>query len=384
MTEFPVDASALIGAGRLTVDLHSLVQNYQTIVRRAAPAQTAAVVKADAYGLGARQVVGALRSAGCRSFFVAHLSEALRVRDQTGDDGEIFVLNGLPPGAEPICAQAQGIPVLNSMDQLERWNDLGVALGRGLPAAIQLDSGMARLGLSQDETQRVAADPHRLKGVELRLVMSHLACADIPGAPSIERQRERFEAMAGLLPPAPRSLANSAAALGPRSLHYDLVRAGIGLYGGAPHEGLLNPMRPVVRLEASIIQLRTVPDGAPVGYGLTYVARGERRLATLSVGYADGWPRRLGNRGAAFVAGVRAPIVGRVSMDSMTVDVTAASPSALWPGAPVELIGEHQSLEQVAADAETIPYEILTQIGSRFRRTYRPAQIASAQERAAS
>jgi alanine racemase len=379
-----MDVQALSAGGRLTIDLQNLVLNYQTVARRVALAQVAAVVKADAYGLGADAVIRALESAGCRIFFVAHLSEAVKVRGISRDDSDIFVLNGLSPGAEPICAQARCTPVLNTLDQVERWNNLGVASPRPLPAAIQLDSGMARLGLGEDETRFIAADPARLAGVDLRLIMSHLACADIPGAEATERQRLRFDILAGLLPLAPLSLANSAGAFGPPSLHYDVVRAGVSLYGGAPQIGVANPMLPVVRLEAAIIQLRTVPDGARVGYGLTYAAKGPRRLATLSVGYADGWPRRLGNKGAAFVGGARAPIVGRVSMDSMTIDVTDAPEAALRPGAWVELIGDHQSLDQVAADADTIAYEILTQLGSRYARTYRAADVSVLQDPVAS
>jgi alanine racemase len=232
--------------------------------------------------------------------------------------------------------------------------------------------------LSETEARHLAANTELLTGIDLRLVMSHLACADVPDAPATYDQHRRFEALANLLPTAPRSLANSAGAFGDPSLRYDLVRAGIALYGGAPQVGLANSMWPVVRLEASIIQLRTVPDRAGVGYGLTYLARGPRRLATISIGYADGWPRRLSNRGAAFVAGVRTPIVGRVSMDSMTIDVTDAPEAALCAGAPVELIGKHQTLDQVAADADTIAYEILTQLGSRYARTYLPLRASRA------
>ncbi|MGC1301104.1 MAG: alanine racemase [Caulobacteraceae bacterium] len=360
----------IVAAGRLTIDLHKLVRNYEALGARVAPARLAAVVKANAYGLGATAVAEALETAGCRTFFVAHLSEALSLRRGLADHSEVFVLNGLAPGSEALCAEMGCIPVLNSLEQVSSWNDLGLALGQTLPAAIQLDSGMVRLGLSEEDTRQVAAAPEALAGIDLRLVMSHLACADNPAAEANHRQRRRFDEMANLLPPAPRSLSNSASALGPPAPHGDLVRAGIALYGGAALRDTPNPMQPVVRLEAAIIQVRTVPDGAGVGYGLMYTTKGVRRLATVSVGYADGWPRRLGGRGAVFVGGVRAPIVGQVSMDSMTIDVTAAPETALRPGAPVELIGEHQSLEQVAADAGAIGYEILALLGPRYTRIY--------------
>jgi alanine racemase len=367
----------LFAGGRLTVDLAALSQNYAAIVDRVRPARVGAVVKADAYGLGADRVVSALSAAGCETFFVAHLSEALSLRKRY-DDIEIFVLNGLPAGAEQACADARCIPVINSLAQLDRWNALGLASAKALPAAIQVDTGMSRFGLSENETRLVANDPCWLGGVDLRLVMSHLACADMPAGEESEIQRRRFEVLAALLPAAPRSLSNSGGAFGARALHYDLVRPGIALYGAAPQQDTSNPMRPVVRLDASIIQVRTVPDGAGVGYGLSYVAGGERRIATLSVGYADGWPRCLGNKGSVFVGDVRVPVVGRISMDSMTIDVTAVDEAAASPGSWVELIGAHQSIDQVATDAGTIAYEILTGLGARYDRIYRPpSQVMS-------
>jgi alanine racemase len=369
--------------GRLTVDLAALSRNYVAIADHVRPVQVAAVVKADAYGLGAELVVETLLSAGCETFFVAHLSEALSLRQKFADC-EIIVLNGLPAGAERACADAQCIPVINSLEQLSRWNALGLAWARSLPAALQIDAGMSRLGLSETDVRSVAADPSRLRRVDLRLVMSHLACSDLPDGAETEAQRQRFEMLAALLPTASRSLANSGGAFGPPSLRYEMVRPGIALYGGAARQDRPNPMAAVVRLEASIIQVRTVPVGTGVGYGLTYTSPGERRLVTLSVGYADGWPRCLGNRGAAYVGGVRAPIVGRVSMDSMIIDVTGLNEAAVREGNRVELIGDHQSIDQVAADAGTIAYEILTQLGSRYERTYLEAPRVALEQRAAS
>jgi len=355
--------------GRLTIDLGALVQNYNLIAARVSPSRASAVIKADGYGLGADHVVSALRSAGCETFFVAHLSEALHLRARYLDC-QFIVLNGLPAGAEQTCADAGCIPVINSFDQLERWNAQGLAMGRALPAAIQIDSGMSRLGLSHTETRLIASAPGSYRGLDIHLVMSHLACADDPEAEATEIQRVRFDTLADLLPPRARSLANSGGIFGSIDLHYDLVRPGIALYGGAPQQHSANPMRPVVRLEALIIQVRTVLPGTGVGYGLTYVANSQRRLATLSVGYADGWPRHLGNKGSAFVKGVRVPIVGRVSMDSMIVDVTDVDEAFVSPGDWVELIGEHQSIDDVATDAGTIAYEILTQLGARYERIY--------------
>lgn len=353
----------------LTIDLDALAANYRLVAELVRPARTAAVVKADGYGLGARQVANAFAAAGCSDFFVAHLTEAAELAGALPPGTRLFVLNGLQPGAEEACARLGCIPVLNSLDQLRRWRAAAIGTTR-LPAAIQIDSGMSRLGLPEEELRALGAAPELLDRLEVVLVMSHLACADDAGDAANERQRQRFDALAGLLPLAPRSLANSGGSfLGGGFLH-DLVRPGIALYGGTPQGGMANPMRPVVALHARIIQTRTIEPGTGVGYGLTHHADTRQRIATIALGYADGWPRRLGNRGSAFVDGVRVPIVGRVSMDSIMLDVTHVPEAALAPGRPVELLGPHQSIDQVAADADTIAYEILTRLGSRFARHY--------------
>ncbi|PTQ13240.1 alanine racemase [Sphingomonas oleivorans] len=355
---------------RLTIDLAALTANYSLIAARVAPARTAAVVKADAYGLGATRVAPALAEMGCRDFFVAHLAEAIALRPHLPADAALYVLNGLQPGAERRCATLGILPVLNSLDQARRWAAMAREIGHALPAVLQVDSGMSRLGLQPEEVAALAEDKAFFEQVPLRLVMSHLACADEPGNAANAEQLRRFHALAALLPPALLSFANSGGAFLPAAFHHDLVRAGVSLYGAAPNGEGPNPMRPVVRLDARIIQVRAIPAGTGVGYGLTFNKSEPARIATIGVGYADGWPRHLSNRGAAFFGGVRLPIAGRVSMDSITLDVTALAEGALGPGDEVELIGPHQTLEQVAADAGTIPYEILTSLGSRYSRIY--------------
>ena len=368
MVNFEDPAEALAG-GRLTVDLAALRANYALIAARAAPARAAAVVKADAYGLGVEPVVRTLADVGCRDFFVAVIAEALEIVAYAPADARIYVLNGLPPGAEGACAGAGVVPVLNSLGQVERWRAEARRRGVRLEGVIQVDSGMSRLGLAPRDIDQLPVD--LTDDVEVVLVMSHLACGDTPGAASNHEQLARFEALADRIGPGlPRSLANSAGVFIAPAFRQDLVRPGLALYGAAPVEGAASPVRPVVRLEARVIQLRAVEAGAGVGYGLTYVAREPRRLATVSVGYADGWPRRLGGRAAAYFGDVRLPIVGRVSMDSMTLDVSDLPDGALAEGDFVELIGPRQTLEAVAAGAETIAYEILTGLGTRFSRTY--------------
>ncbi|GGB38378.1 alanine racemase, catabolic [Sphingomonas metalli] len=362
-----MDEDVIAGAV-LRIDLGALAANYRIIQRAVAPAAVAGVVKADGYGLGAAQVAEALIGAGCRHLFVALLTEAAALKPQLPPNIPLFVLNGLNPGAEPACAAIGAIPVLNSLDQIDRWAAEAQRRGRTLPAALQLDSGMSRLGLPPEEVEALAADSARLDGIETVLVMSHLACADDPAAAANARQRAAFLSLAERLPAARRSLDNSGGSLLPRG-HLDLVRAGIALYGGAPQEGE-NPMRPVVSLTTRIVQTRTVPAGTGVGYGLSWVAPRESRIATVPVGYADGWPRHLGNIGAAFIGGIRVPIAGRVSMDSLTLDVTDVPDALLAPGSLVELLGPHQTIDMVARDAGTISYEILTRLGHRYARHY--------------
>ncbi|KQM28688.1 MULTISPECIES: alanine racemase [unclassified Sphingomonas] len=352
----------------LTIDLNALTANYRMIAARVAPARAAGVVKADGYGLGAVPVADALYRAGCRDFFVALTGEAHALRPTLPADARLFVLNGIAPGEEAALVDADAIPVLNCPADIARWGAAARINGRRLPAALQVDSGMSRLGLAPAEVAAIAADPRLLADIDVVLVMSHLACGDEPGSAANGAQRARFDELAAMLPQAPRSLANSGGSFLDGGFHGDLVRPGIALYGGAPQEDRPNPMRPVVALDARIVQWRDVPAGTGVGYGLTSVADHDRRIATLSYGYADGWPRMLSNRGAAYVAGVRAPIAGRVSMDSICIDVTDVPLDLLVATPHAELIGPHQTIDRVAADAGTIAYEILTSLRHRHAR----------------
>lgn len=356
----------------LTIDLAALAANYRLLVRQVAPAAVAGVVKADGYGLGAGKVAATLLGAGCRHLFVALLREAEALVPQVPAGIPVYVLNGLLPGAEGACATLGAVPVLNALDQVERWAAEAARRGERLAAVLQVDTGMSRMGLPGEEVGALLARPELLDRIDLHYVMSHLACGDDPADPANAAQAATFDALAVRFPGVPRALDNSGGAFLDRG-HGDLVRTGIALYGGAPHGGTANPMQAVVSLHAPILQVRTVPAGTGVGYGLTFRAQRETRIATIPVGYADGWPRALGNRGSAFIAGIRVPIVGRVSMDSITLDVTDVPAAHLQPGAPVELLGPHQTIDQVAADAGTIAYEILTQLSGRYDREYLPS-----------
>ncbi|KAB0679135.1 alanine racemase [Aureimonas leprariae] len=354
-------------AGVLTIDLVALAANRRLLAERAPHATVAGVVKADGYGLGASPVAGTLFASGCRTFFVAHLAEALALLGGL-PGADILVLNGLSPGAEARCADAGIQPVLNSLDQVARWSREARRRGKRLPAALQVDSGMARLGLSPSDVEAIGRDRGFLEGIDVRLVMSHLACADERNHPANAAQLGRFTELSAMLPDAPRSLANSAGIFLGEHYHFDLVRPGIALYGGKPFAGTgPNPMRAVARLQARVVQVRDVPSGTGIGYGHAAVASKAMRLATIGIGYADGWPRRLGGRIAAWAGDARLPIVGRVSMDSIVLD---AGDAGLRPGDLVDLVGPRQGVDAVAAAADTIPYEILTSLGRRFERRY--------------
>lgn len=371
MVEHPnADAGRATLAGAvLTIDLQAIRANYRRLAALAGGTKRCAgVVKADAYGLGAARVASALAAEDCSTFFVAHIEEGIELRHVLGTAPRIFLLNGLPPGAEAEAVAQQLTPVLNSGEQLAAWRHTADRAGRTLDAAIQVDSGMARLGMASEEVARVAAVTNALAGIRVVLVMSHLACADEPAHPANATQRETFERLRRLLPPAPLSLANSAGILLGKAYHYDLVRPGIALYGANPVPGTKNPMQPVVALSARVIQTRSVQAGAGIGYGHSFRADRPMKTATLSLGYADGWPRRVGAE--AFFGGTRLPFVGRVSMDSIVVDISALPEGTLQTGDMVELVGHDQDVDTIADLAGTISYEILTGLGSRFHRRY--------------
>ncbi len=356
----------------LEIDLGAIVANWRDLKARLGSAGCAAVVKADAYGLGAAQVAPALADAGAQQFFVAHLDEALELRPLLPASAEVFVLNGLPAGAERIAAEARVTPVLNSLRQVAAWAELARQRSRPLAAALQVDSGMSRMGLPADELDRLVADPAQLDGIALRLVMSHLACAEDQAHPMNRAQLAAFEAARCRLPAAPASLANSSGVfLGP-NFHFDLARPGAALYGLAPVKGAANPMRGAVRLLGRIVQVRDIPAGARVGYGAAWQAARPSRIATVAVGYADGYLRSLGQRATGFVGDTAVPLVGIVSMDSVTFDVTDA-PQAV-EGGLVELIGPRHPVDALAIEAGTIGYEILTGLGSRYARVYATPQ----------
>ncbi|MEO0613994.1 MAG: alanine racemase [Pseudomonadota bacterium] len=354
-------------AALLDIDLGAIVKNYQHFDALSGPTSIAPVVKCNAYGLGADVIAAHLAdNYGARSFFVATVSEGLALRralrDTTNHDAiEIFVLNG--PGETSLTAFADAAltPVINSVQQATFW----ASAYPGIDVALHVDTGMNRLGVMEDRLSAIKA----VGGLSIGILMSHLACATDSDSAVNTRQRSRFLAAATQFPGARLSLAASAGAHLHQSYHYSLIRAGISLYGYTA-DGQANPrLTPSATLSAPIIQIRTVKRGERVGYDGTWVAARPSKIATLAIGYGDGLPRRLSNLGTVAVGRQKFPIVGRISMDLTTIDITDA-PSGLALGDRAEIFGKSLPLEDMAMQVDTIPYEILTCLNARVQKRY--------------
>lgn len=360
------DAAGLL----LTIDLGALADNWRRLASLSAPAECAAVVKADAYGIGIEAAVPALWRAGCRTFFVALPDEGRRVR-VAAPEAAIYVLDGFVADWTPAFVEASLRPVLSTVASISAWADAAP----GSPSAIQVDTGMNRLGLSAKEASDLAARPDLLSRIAPEILISHLAAADDERHPANAMQRERLIGIAGAFPDLPLSFANSAGIHLGRSFHFDQVRPGIALYGGE-FSRQLPPLRPVATAEARILQIRSAGEGETVGYGAAHRLSRPARIAVLAAGYADGYHRRAGwsdERSGAkvFLRGRSAPLVGRVSMDLIAVDVTEIEDAA--EGDWVELFGPNMPLDDVARAGDTIGYELLTQLSRRAGRRYRDA-----------
>lgn len=363
------DLSGVNGAV-LTIDLAALADNWRTLAAKVAPAECGAVVKANAYGLGIEEAAPALWRAGARTFFVALAEEGVRLRAVL-PDAVIYVLGGLLPGNADLLAAVDARPVLGSRAEVEDWAAFCATRGADLPAAIHVDTGMNRLGLTVGEALALA---QRGAGFSPCLVMTHLACGDTPGHPLTALQRERFARAAAAFPGVPASLANSAGCLLGPDYHFDITRPGIALYGGRAMAGS-TPLKSVVRLDVPVIQVRRGLPGDTVGYGAAQRLARNSRIAVLSFGYADGFHRGFGasdgHPGAdAILAGRRCPLVGRVSMDLTAVDVTDLPEDAVQRGDRAVILGDGIGVDELAAHGGTIGYEVLTSLGRRYRRVY--------------
>ena len=361
----PGDSKTPAGAtGVVHVDLAAIVRNWRLLCARHPSGPVAAVLKADGYGLGAAPIARALHAAGCRHFFVALLQEALAIRSVV-PDSMLAVLNGLVPGTEADYIAHDIVPVLGSLAEIDAWAPTG------RPAILHIDTGMSRLGLDARELAAIQQDPSRLAGIGPRYIMTHLVSAEVTHDPDNLHQRHRFDAACALLPPAPRSFANSSSIFLGESFGSDLARPGAALFGINPTPGQPNPMRQVVRVMGRVLAVRAIPAGDSVGYNATWTATRPSHIATVGIGYADGWRRDLSGRATAYFDGTPVPLVGRVSMDLTTFDVTDLP--AIEPGTWLEFLGPHQTPDDVAALTGTNGYEILTGLALRLPRVYEAA-----------
>lgn len=360
--------------GILTVDLSAVEANWRTLSRRILPTDCAAVIKADAYGCGIEQVARALTRAGCRTFFVAELSEARLIRN-VAEEPAVYVLNGLMPGTAASYAELRARPVVGSLTELAEWDAFVSANNWTGGAALHVDTGMNRLGVSIEEAAAVAPRI-RTENHGITLLMSHLACAQTPEHPLNERQIRLFREIRGLYRGIPGSIANSSGIFLGSSAYCDMVRPGAALFGVNPTPGRNNPMRPVIELQGRIVQVRNVTRGETVGYDAQWTAKRATRLAIAAVGYADGYLRAASASdtiagGEAIVAGRRCRLAGRVSMDLIAVDITGLPEQSVRRGDFVTLVGNEITVDDLAASAGTIGYEVLTSLGKRYHRIYR-------------
>ncbi len=350
-----------------SVDLSALTENFQVLSQRSASAICAAVVKADGYGLGMKAVSEALHRAGCDSFFVATLAEGEQLRQQL-PTVQIYILNGT--GGSPLerFHQARLIPVLNSLDEARSW------AGTRYPCALHLDTGMQRLGLSDHEWAVLIGDASLRNSINPALLISHLVSAEHPDNPINQAQLDRFNNLLNDPPAAwqsiPRSLANSSGIFLGKAWHFDLCRAGAACYGINPQPAQNNLLQPVVTVSAPILQIRQVSHASTVGYGATASVKPGSRLATIGAGYADGYPRSAGNRAKVEIGEWLAPVVGTVSMDLISIDISDIPEDAVVVGGPVNLVGRRVTADDLAEAAGTIGYEILTCLGRLAEPTY--------------
>jgi alanine racemase len=380
-----IDVVAPVSApGRLTIDLGALADNWRYLACRAAPGRCAAVIKANAYGIGVSEAAPALWAAGARVFFVAHFSEAIAARRVLPAEAAIYVLNGLESGADPgDYVEHRLAPAIGGEEELKRWSAFAKRRGETNPSALHLDTGMNRLGFeSLARLQSAMETLGATSGADL--LISHFVSSEIQGDPVNQAQIQRFEAARAAFASLPASLANSSGMFLEPAPIYDLARPGYALYGGNPTPGRPNPMRPVVTLTVAIQQIRSIEPGVSCGYNAQWTAKRPTKLTTVLIGYADGLPRGAGATDAkpgaeVAVAGRRCPLVGRVSMDLTIVDVTDLPEDAVRPGDPVEFFGGAIDLDDFATRSGTIGYALLTSLGPRHRRAYVQSQPASLQ-----
>jgi len=368
MTETIPDSWAR-GSGLLTIDLDAIAANYRLLRKAVSPASCGACVKADSYGLGLEQVAPVLAAEGCEDFFVSFLEGGVKLR-QLLPEIRIHVFTGLAGGAPSIFEEHRLIPTLNSLTDIQSWQTYCKNRGKELACNIHVDTGMLRLGLAPNELDQIARNEELIDGLVIDTVMSHLACADDIINPMSAEQLTLFRHAREILPMGRASLANSSGIFHGSDFHFDMARPGAALYGINPTPRAPSPVSQVISLQGKILQIRSVDTPQTVGYGATHRITEPGRIATIGVGYADGYLRSVGGSGKAYIDGTPVPVVGHVSMDMITLDVSSIPEHRCQPGMAVDLIGPDYEVDDLAMDAGTIGYEILTALGNRYHRVY--------------
>ncbi len=354
----------------LTVNLPSIASNWRLLSSYIGDSECGAVVKADGYGLGSAEIGRCLQKAGCKHFFVASINEGINLRKSIGVNSKIYIFNGVgDKGAITEFDSNSLVPVLNSIEDVVLWSTHAQQKG-GRSGVLCFDTGMNRLGLPPNEAINLSNQTHYLDGIKIDFVMSHLACADEPENIMNTEQKALFDQIRSSFPHFRASLSNSAGIFLDPTFHYDLVRPGAALFGICSPNYASVKLHQVIGLKAKILQIRHVDSESAVGYGGAAKVPANSRLATVAAGYADGYLRSLGNRGHGYAAGIKVPVVGRISMDLTTFDVTKVPTDQIRPGDEIELISPQHTIDDLASEAGTIGYEILTSLGSRYQRRY--------------
>ncbi|MBI2707154.1 MAG: alanine racemase [Proteobacteria bacterium] len=354
----------------LEIDIKAIIHNYKTLQAMLPRSTCGAVLKADAYGLGMKEIAPALSQEGCQHFFVAHLEEGLFLRAQLKEPS-IYVLSGLLPGAEDLFVENALTPVLNDFGMVENWAKEAQRQGRKLPCVLHIDTGMRRNGFDRGDVEKLFKALSVLESLDVKFVMSHLVSSHASDDPLNEQQRDLFESFLKRLPQAKASLADTGGIYLDATFHYDMARPGKGLFGLYTPPAHTPPLVGCLKVLGRILQIRTAHKGESVGYGASYSLTRDSKLATLGIGFADGYDRRLSNNAFVEIQGFKAPVVGRISMDYTVVDVTDIPESLYYVGGWAELINETLTLDVLAQASGTISRELSTRFGARLYRMYR-------------
>ena len=356
----------------LEIDLKSICHNFKTIKKKVAKnCIVAATVKANAYGLGVKEVTKSLIKHHCKDFFVATLMEGIELRSYN-KSVNIYILNGLEIGKCSIYKKYKLTPVLNSIKQIREYEIYQSKIKKSMDAIIHFDTGMSRLGLDEDETNKLIKNRNNiLKKTNIVYIMSHLACGDDPKSKKNNKQLSMFREISKSFKNIKMTLANSAGVLLGKNYHFDMVRPGISIYGGNAQKNKKNSFRHVIQLSARLIQLRKIKKGSTVGYGATYKAKQNMMIGTISLGYADGLNRLFSNNMKCYYKKKEINLIGRISMDLITLDLSKFRKKDIQINSRVEIINDQNNINKISANIGTIPYEILTSLGHRYSRKYK-------------